>query len=261
MRIFGAGYYYFFHQAKDLGGGAAGAEIPLNQTISLLFRDSYDNVNKNTALLTIRVYFNAIDKSDENDIHTRLLDPTERHIGVLYTGSGLPEEKVTFTTKQFKLMNSNNWFFSPNGTDTVANANSCTFEHPCVSDQFTPANVNFINSITPNTNFYLEGGTDVNYPKGPFIINLGQSVYGRIDNFCQIAPFGMLPIINGSLVLQGNNTIQAVMLVNDGITTPAINITNASNVVIDSVQVGPTLTMTPFCTHTIGFISNRHIYE
>jgi hypothetical protein len=246
IRIFGAGYYYFFHQAKDLGGGAAGAEIPLTQTISFLFRDSYDNVNKNTALLTIRVYFNTIDKSDENDIHTHLLDPIERHIGVLYTGSGLPAEKALFNTGQLKLLKSNIWFFSPNGTDTVSNANSCTFEHPCVSDQFTPANVNFINNIAPNTNFYLAGGTQVNYPKGPFTINLGQSVYGKIDNFCQIAPFDMLPILNGNLVLQGNNTIQAIMLVNDPITTPGVNITNAANIVIDAIQVGPSLTMTPF---------------
>jgi hypothetical protein len=76
LRIFGAGYFYFFRHATDIRGAAGGIEIPFNQRISLLFRDSYDNVNRNTALLTLRVYFNPMNKADENDIHTRLLDPT-----------------------------------------------------------------------------------------------------------------------------------------------------------------------------------------
>jgi hypothetical protein len=59
-RIFGGGYYYFFNQAPDIRGLVGGVELPLNQTISLLFRDSYDNVNRNTALFTLRVYFGGI---------------------------------------------------------------------------------------------------------------------------------------------------------------------------------------------------------
>jgi hypothetical protein len=102
-RVFGGGYYYFFNQAPDIRGLVGGVELPLNQKISLLFRDSYDNVNKNTALFTLRVYLGGIQKIDENDIHERLLDPMERHIGVLYTGSGIPSQHVLYDTGQLKL--------------------------------------------------------------------------------------------------------------------------------------------------------------
>jgi hypothetical protein len=134
----------------------------------------------------------------------------------------------------------------------VVNANSCTFENPCNSSQFTPTNVNTISNIAPNTNFYLAGGTNINYPKGPFTLNTGQSVFGRTPDFCQIAPRGFYPIINGNFILQSNNTMQAVMLFNDPVMLPVISMTNAANIVIDRVQVGPIPAMMSFATIPAG---------
>jgi hypothetical protein len=258
-RIFGTGYYYGFQHALKLRGGAVGIEIPITQTTSLLFRDSYDNVNRNTALFTLRVYFGGIEKSSVSDIGERLLDPIERHVGVLYTGSGIPAQQTFFNTGESILELGNIWFFGPNGTDTVVDANSCTFEHPCNSTQFTPANVNTVNGIASNANFYLAGGTNVNYPKGPFTVNLGQSIYGRTPDFCQPAPYGTYPIINGNLILQGNNYLQTIMLFNDPAPVTAISIMNASNVTIDSIQIGPNLAIgsVPIGTFQTGISMNN----
>lgn len=250
-RVFGGGYYYFFKHAADIRGAVVGVELPLNQTISLLFRDSYDNVNKNTSVFTLRVYFGGINKVDENDIHERLLDPMERHIGVLYTGSGIPAEQVLYDTGQLKLVRNNIWFFSPpvaSTTTSITNTTACTYENPCSSTQFTQTNINNINSIATGANFYLaDNGI---YTIGPMTLNYGQSIYGRTADFGAAAPGS--PVLLGNLTLVGNNTLQAFRLMNEFVpsTDPTsgigINIINAPNIVIDKVTVGNAMNMKAF---------------
>jgi hypothetical protein len=233
-RVFGGGYYYFFNHAPEIRGLVSGVEIPLNQTMSLLFRDSYDNANKNTAVFTLRVYFGGINKVDENDVHERLLDPMERHIGVLYTGSGIPTEQVIYDTGQLKLVRDNIWFFQPGGANF--SSTTCTYENPCNSGQFNQLNLNYVASIAPNASFYLADGGK--YFTGPITLEAGQSIYGRTADFCQVAPGS--PVIYGSLTLKGYNTLQGFKLINSSGINQVIGITanNAPGLTIDRVTVG-----------------------
>jgi hypothetical protein len=242
-RVFGAGYYYWFEHTSNIRGGAVGIEIPMTRMTSLLFRDSYDNISKNTALFTLRVYFDGIEKYDENDVSERMLDPIERHVGVLYTGSGIPAQQTLYDTGQLKLQRDNIWFFRPGGsTDATVGAKSCTYEMPCDSTLFTQANINTINSIESSPNFYLTHG---GYAIGPITLPTGGSIFGRTADFCQIANINEYPILNGNITLVGgSNTLQAFQLLNSSIpaNNPSagigINVLAAQNILIDRVIIG-----------------------
>lgn len=248
-RVFGGGYYYFFNQAPEIRGLVTGVELPLNQTLSLMFRDSYDNVNKNTAVFTLRVYFGGINKVDENDVHERLLAPMERHIGVLYTGSGIPTEQVIYDTGELKLMRDNIWFFQSGGSNFSPTA--CTYENPCNSGQFNQNNINAVNSIASNASFYLANG--VNYFTGPLTLNPGQSIYGRTADFCQVAPGS--PVIYGSLMLSGYNNLQGFRLINQPDNTQTVSFATTNNQVVGiAANNAPGLTIDHVTVGSGGFI-------
>src|SRR5262249_17253292 len=85
IRPYVGAYTYFPSHLKTIVGVEGGVEVPLRPWLSLLFRDSYDNLNRNTAMLGLRVRFGGIDKAGEATLHDRLLDEIPRHLGTLHT--------------------------------------------------------------------------------------------------------------------------------------------------------------------------------
>lgn len=221
-RAFAAGYYFAPKDAQNVRGIQAGFEMPLNyKWASVEVRDSYDNLNHNTFVLTLSFTFGGLDKTGEPNIHDRMLDRIPRHLGNLNNGDGIPSQNVIVNTGQTTITEDNIWFFQQ-GASTLNGVtfDQCTFENPCIG-----INQNVINSIdTLNKNalFYFAPG---NYfpiaspapSAGPLLLNNGQTFWGRTSNYKNPASGGNRAIFNGVLQLSGNNTLDSVQIVNDSV--------------------------------------------
>ena len=247
IRPFVGGYYYRFSKTNDnMGGVMGGVDAPFGPYVHLLLRDSYDNIHHNTALATLRIEFGGVSNkaNSATNVESRLTDLIPRHIGTLYTGSGIPSERNIINTGRRSLERSNIWFFNPSSNGSAVDfsgatvdSNSCTAEHPCSGDQFNQANVNAINGFAPGADFYLGAG---GYHLGGRIhINQGQNLFGRTSDFTLPAYFGnSLARLTGGLDLLGNNFVEAIQMLNDGQQNEGIAINNAANITLDHDMVG-----------------------
>lgn len=212
-RVFAGGYYFNPKYTSDMNGVEVGFEIPLKyQWASVEFRDSYDNVNNNTFLVTLRFTFGGLDKTCEPDIHDRMLDRIPRHLANLNNGDGIPSKKTLVNTGRVALIRDNIWFFYADGTPSMVQGfQSCTFEHPCIG--LAQTQIDTINALSPNANFYLSSGTYNNPDLGlAFSFHNGQNVFGRTSDFSQLAIGNARPLLNDSLLLEGNNNIYNVQV-------------------------------------------------
>lgn len=237
IRVFTGGYHFQFKDIKDINGVIGGVEMPINDRFSVLVRDSYDRVQKNTTLITLRLTLGGEKKEAIPEIHDRLLDPIPRHLGTWSTGSGIPSQQHYVNTGTRVQTRGNIWFFSGSGGAFVT-ANgfaNCTFENNCAPGSFTQANVNAINSIAPNANFYLSSGVYdslLGFGTGTLILNNGQSIYGRTPGFVS----GGEALIQGSIMLTGNNNLDHVLLLNkDGEQSTGLFIQGNNNKVSNSI--------------------------
>lgn len=212
-RVFAGGYYFNPKYTSNVNGVETGFEMPLKyKWASVELRDSYDNVNHNTFLLTLRFTFGGLDKTGEPDIHDRMLDRIPRHIANLNNGDGIPSQKKIVNTGQTALIQDNIWFFNADGTPSIVQGfQSCTFEHPCIG--LAQTQIDTINALAPNANFYLSSGTYNNPLVGTgFSFYNGQNISGRTSNFMQLATGNNRPLINDSLLLNGNNNVYNVRI-------------------------------------------------
>ncbi|KTD18572.1 Uncharacterised protein [Legionella lansingensis] len=217
---------------------------------SVEVRDSYDNINHNTFLLTLRLTFGGLDKTGEPDIHDRMLDRIPRHIANLNNGDGIPSEKGIINTGRTVLIKDNIWFFNADGTPSVAQGfQSCTFEHPCIG--LAQTQIDTINALSPNANFYLSSGTYNNPAVGTgFTFYNGQNIFGRTSNFALSANGLDRPLINDSLLLDGNNNIENIR-----VNGQTIRILNTG---LDSIPLQVGVLINPLSTGIIN-ISNTEI--
>lgn len=207
-RIFAGGYYFDLKYSQNINGVEAGIELPLKyRWASLEIQDSYDNVNWNTLLLTFRLTFGGIDKTDQPIIQERMLDRIPRYVGSLNYGDGIPSEQSIVSRGRSAIIINNIWFFNPDGTPTtILGIQNCTFEHPCVG--LAQNQIDTINILTPNANLYFGSGTYINPQQGlGYHIYNGQQLSGFTPDFSQLATGDNRPILNDSLILAGNNTV------------------------------------------------------
>ncbi|CEK10689.1 inverse autotransporter beta domain-containing protein [Legionella hackeliae] len=265
LRLFGGGYHFAPQHVSDINGVVGGVEVPINNNLTVSVRDSYDRVQKNTALFTVRFTLGGINKGEQPNIHDRLLDPIPRHLGTWDTGSGIPSQQAYINTGVRVLTRDNIWFFSGSGASFAAASGfgNCTFENPCLSSSFNQATLDSINTISPNANLYLGPGNYNNLGGASFVhsnamatslltIN-GQSLYGRNIDFTASQP----QILQGSLLITGGGTdaqgrpltetIDSLILTNQNGFHPA-------GLVISGSRVNITNT-------TVGFDTNRRGYR
>jgi hypothetical protein len=228
-RFFVGGYHFAPQYTSNVNGVLVGFETPLNNKwitnkwlnnkwTTLELSDSYDNVNRNTFLITLRFTLGGLDKSGAPNIHDRMLDRIPRHLGNLYNGNGIPSQKVLVNKGRAKIIQDNIWFFVPDGTPTlVRGLQSCTFENPCIG--LAQEQIDAINALAANANFYFAPGTYNNltgsYPSFSFYNTVntgfsfynGQNLYGRTENYMQSATGNDRPLLNDSVLLAGNNDL------------------------------------------------------
>lgn len=209
-RAFVGSYYFTPQYTPNITGIEAGFEMPLSyQWASVELRDSYDNVNHNTFLLTIRFTFGGLDKTGAPTIQDRMLDRIPRHLGNLNSGDGIPSEKAIVNTGRSVVVRDNIWFFIDGAPTTIQGVQNCTYEHPCVG--LAQTQIDTINALAPNANFYFAPGIYNNPTVGTgFSFYAGQNIFGRTSNFTQPATGSERPLLNDSILLNGNNSVYNV---------------------------------------------------
>lgn len=236
-RIFAGGYFYTPQKVSNISGIQAGIQFPITQHIKAVLQDSYDNVFHNTAALTVQFTLGGIQQTEAHRIEEHMLDPIPRHLGTLNTGSGVLNQQQKQNTGKSVLVDNNLWFFQP-GTGSVGQTvtpASCTFEHPCVG--LSQTTINGINNISPNAKLFLAPGQYNNALVGNgFTLNTGQSIFGRTQNYMQLARGSHRALVNDTLFLNGNNIVNNIQVIgqSDAVTLNAANATRAGIAILDS---------------------------
>ncbi|BCA95397.1 hypothetical protein TUM19329_17580 [Legionella antarctica] len=207
-RLFAGGYYFSPKYSSAIKGVEGGIEMPLKyRGMQVGIRDSYDNINHNTIALTLRVTFGGLEQTQSADIQERMLDLIPRHLGNLRSGDGIPSQESVVDTGRKTLIQDNIWFFNADGTPSMVEGfQSCTFEHPCIG--LAQTQIDTINTLAPNANFYLSSGTYNNPLIGSgFNFYNGQNIFGRTSDFRQLAIGNNRPLVNDTLIFNGNTNL------------------------------------------------------
>lgn len=220
-RFFAGSYFFNPDHMSGIHGIEGGFQIPVyHQTVFAEFRDSYDNVYRNTATVSFRINFGGMNKTCAPDIHDRMLDVIPRHLANLYNGNGIPSPTKIMITGRYSLVRDNIWFFLPtNGAPSTINGfQDGTYENP--AHGLSQAQINTINALAPNANFYINSGIYNNPAVGSgYSFFNGQNVFGRMNYFQQLADANNLPVINDTLLLNGNNNINNIAVNGNSIQT------------------------------------------
>lgn len=249
LALYGGGYFYHLQNTSNIRGVEGRIEYPVTRFLTALVADTYDNHARNTIGAGLRLFLGYLPPACAAfDIHDRLLDPIQRNLGTLNTGSGTPTENIrkigstgpNGKTDGEQVARDNIWFFTPDGSANFTvgiDAQSCTYEHPCMGSEFTQANVNTIDTITKNASFYFKPGA---YPINDRIaLNNGQSTWGRTADYAQSAAGNNRAAFQGGFDLTGNNTLDSIQLFNNnGTQTKAIGIQNAQNILLNNDNIG-----------------------
>jgi hypothetical protein len=207
-RTFIGGYHFNLSQGPEINGVEGGIELPVASNISLLVHDAYDQTQNNTVMATLRVTLDGIKKHPSKELTDRMLDPIQRHLGSYQTGAGIPIVKLSRDLGK-QATRGNIWFFSSGSFNLFSGEDSCTFEHPCgVLDNTA---ISGINGLTQNASFYISTGDYAAQPNGLNLFN-SQSFYGRNSGFKRAAQGSNRPVLNSSLFLAGNNTIDSLQI-------------------------------------------------
>lgn len=219
FRTFGAGYFFRPKNTDNINGIQAGIEFFLrNNLTSIEFRDSYDNLNHNTFIVTLRVMLGGLLQTQQPDIHNRMLDRIPRHLGNLYNGNGIPSQE-RLVESNLNLIQDNIWFFNADGAPSIVSGfQSCTFENPCIGLEQTQ--IDTINALSANANFFFSSGTYINPNEGSgFTFYNGQNLFGRTLGFLNPATGSNRPILNDSILLNGNNNLYNLIINGNSTTT------------------------------------------
>lgn len=195
----GAYYYGPSGSASSFTGITAGFQEPLDQNLSVAIENSYDKVSDYTIGLSLTLSLGGNSHILSNDVDDRLLDPIERHIGIIGTGAGTYAQQNLKTVANGVLEYNNVYFISPNGSSALTHgigladpADLGAYGSPATLDQAT---LDQINALSPNgARIYLQGGSAAVYninsttaPSGSLTVYNGQDFYGRSADYKSLA--------------------------------------------------------------------------
>lgn len=215
LRLALGGYYFDFHDLGHMNGIIGTVEYPLNQRITLLLQDSYDNVRRNTCMFSVRLRFGEIPST--RGIETRLLEPIRRNLATIDNGTSIPNERGWLDNGQSLVEKDHLWFFKPGGERYLVTKEleNCTAEHPCDNTQLTQAVVDNISALDPTSDLYLASGIYVLDPGASerISMNPGQAIEGREDGYLLPALEDKFkPLLIGGLDMNGDNLLADVAI-------------------------------------------------
>jgi len=240
-------YFFDIANTDNVRGGAAGLEYWFDDNIRVFANYSYDNYQHSKIVGGLGISFGGVRKHwADPSLSERLTDPIERYLANLGHGSGIPSKTLLYAMgrgSSSEVISNNIAFFSQTGTPntggnlTIAN---CTFENPCGPNDFTQTGVDSLNTILLNTMFYFNGGTyPANNIGNALTLNVGQSVFSRTGDYSAAATGAARSTFNGGFILNGNNTLDGVILNNTLVApTNGISSNGGQNIMINNSQIG-----------------------
>ena len=270
-RVYVGGYFYEPASAtdftnitnvKNITGVTVGLEQSLTKNIRASLMNSYDSLNSYTIGVRLQLTFGDDSTTYSNNVHDRLLEPIERHVGVIATGAGTYDQ-LGYRNLGNALEYNNVYFLAPNGVAGLhlAGAADGTYGNPMNLSQ---ASLNAIDSQSPNSSrLYLQGGNaavyDVNASNtgmytdtasippnvmahGLLLYN-GQDLYGRSANYTAPAASSERPIVS----IDGNSDPSGVN---------GFIIQSGENTLSDLAITASTTNAMTFTTYGIGVITN-----
>ena len=212
--IYAGGYYFTQQDSDDIKGVTSRVAIPLGRYFQANVSDAYDNVNHNVIKAGLTFMFGgreANSDKDNNDLESRMLDPTHRNLAAIVGTSSTfePTTETAVDSGNSGVSMSNISFFDNSAT---INGDG-TYEHPY--NQFTQETVDDANA-TLNTNFYINSGT---YNTASPITLTNDNVYGRTsyngNPFVLSAEGDNRPVLSfqdTGFSLIGNNTLDSLQI-------------------------------------------------
>ena len=242
-RVFLGGYYYHPQDAYDvdnISGATAGftKAVTKNFTVSLL--NSYDNINRYTFGINLAVTLGGDSNEYSGNVEDRMLDPVERHVGIIDTGAGTYDQQ-SYQVTGFGTEHDNNvgYVSADASIDGVG-----TYEDPAPLTQDSLDS--FYEQFSDGALIYVQGGDsqvyDVNSTtagtNNGLLLYDGQDIYGRSADYKAPAASDEQPIIsvdgatvdNGFIINSGENTLEDLTITASSTTgnTVGINVVNDS---------------------------------
>lgn len=154
-RVYIGDYYYQpTGDTENILGVTAGYQQALSRNMSFSVFNSYDQVNRYAFGVGLTVTFGGNSNEYSSDVKERLLDPVERHIGIINTGAGTYDQQTTENLGQ-GLQYDNVYFTSADGTGDGTYGNSMAL---------TQSNLDMADENNPEgSHIYVQGGDDAVY--------------------------------------------------------------------------------------------------
>ncbi|MES2204957.1 MAG: inverse autotransporter beta domain-containing protein [Pseudomonadota bacterium] len=213
-RIFLGGYYYHPQASYDLSnivGGTIGFEQSLSEHFSASLMSSYDNVNRSILGINITATFGGASNHYSSDVADRLLDPVQRHVGIIDTGAGAYDQQ---TIQQNGEDHYYVYFGTPDGKGDGS------YNHAGPIDQ---ASLDATYDASPEgALFYIQGGDEVVYSLTALNPYDGQDFYGRTADYMAPASTDERPDLeftegsNGFVLRGGENTFSDLNIFSHG---------------------------------------------
>jgi len=211
------GYYYNMQDNDDITGGSLKLSAQPNKFLTIIAQDTYDDTYHNVFTVGVKIKLNDLVKMnkedisvDEDDLPQRLVDSIDRNLIANGNGSVVPTNFGGPYDKGQGLEHDNVWFFD----DDKTNPGDGTYENPYNAAQYTQNTIEIIHQSKPTDPAYIylsDGG----YTSTDTIdLYSGQSMWGRTDDYKAPATGDGRPVINGQLELNGNNTIDSLIIQN-----------------------------------------------
>ncbi len=220
-RAYLGGYYYTppndsingiesYSDINNITGVTAGFEQPISKNLHLALFNSYDNVNDYAVGVSLTATFGQDSTVFSNNIHDRLLDPVQRHVGIIDTGAGTYDQQNLEDTGINALQYDNVYFIEPDSlrlssesTEPYGNTSSDigTYGNAATLNQATLDAIN--TQSEGSARIYIQGGPDANYYVDStttgnttgLVVYDGQELYGRSENYAAPADADEQPMI------------------------------------------------------------------
>lgn len=156
-RVYVGAYYYQppdYDNVENITGATAGFEQAITKNVAIAIRNSYDQVSHYTVGVSLIVTFGGESNLFTNNVRDRLLDPVQRHVGILGTGAGTYDQQY-LENNGTALEYDNVYFISPEGIGDGTYGNAASLTQSTLDSAYAEDGA--------GSRLYLEGGSNSIY--------------------------------------------------------------------------------------------------
>lgn len=204
--------------ASDITGITAGFSQAISPYATVSIFNAYDKVSHYNFGIGLTLNLGGQSNVFSNNVHDRLLDPVQRHVGIIDTGAGNYDQAAT-EYDGLALQYDNVYFVSPNGVGNGTYGSSMSLTQSNLDAAYA--------QNSDGSRLYLQGGTNAIYTVNSssatqttldsnndlgLYVHDNQNFYGRSDNYKQPASSDTRPEIdvadgyNGFIMQGGENS-------------------------------------------------------